>query len=248
MSDALELLPGVPAEYVWTRLAAAGGKEIESGKFMSPDSSAALAVNAFAWFHEQPALLPAIPGTGNAGWPARRVEVEYCARFPWPGGRHPWLDAFIETGTHIIGVESKRHEPFRDVKRVDLSEAYDRPVWGEGMGPYEIMRDRLRSQDVRFAHLDAAQLVKHAFGLITEAGRKAGKEPMLVYLYAEPSCWPAESIARHREEVAAFARAVEGAAVCFSSVSWREWLRAWPVANNPALTAHREKLTERFEL
>jgi len=248
MANSLNLLPGVPEDYVRERLFAAGGKEIESGKFTSPDSSAALAVNAFAWFHSKPATLPLMPALKNAGWPPERIDVEYCARFPWAGGRHPWLDAFIETATHIIGVESKRHGPFRDKKSVSLSEAYDRPVWGKQMGPYEAMRDQLRSRKTSFVHLDAAQLVKHAFGLITESGRKGGKIPILVYLYAEPSCWPAEAIARHRNEINAFARAVDGAAVLFTSLRWQDWLTTWPSTKNVPLATHRKNLIKRFDL
>ena len=100
-------LPGVPIAHARTRLAAAGGNEIGSGKFAHPESSAALAVNAFGWFIERPADLPPLPGTEAMGTPVR-VEVEYCARFPWRGGRHPWLDAVVITSTHLIGVESKR--------------------------------------------------------------------------------------------------------------------------------------------
>ena len=49
-------------------------------------------------------LLPPFPQL-ETGWPPELVEVEYCARFPWSGGRHPWLDAFVETAGCIIGVE-----------------------------------------------------------------------------------------------------------------------------------------------
>jgi hypothetical protein len=245
MND-LNLLQGVPEDYVRSRLAAAGGDEIASGKFRSLDSSAALAVNAFAWFHGQPDLLPILPGSESAGWPALGVEVEYSARFPWAGGRHPWLDAFVTTATHILGIESKRHEPFRDAKRVDLSEAYDRPVWGTRMGPFESLRDRLRSGEQRFKHLDAAQLVKHAFGLITESQRIENKHPLLVYLYDEPKKWPAEDISLHRVEVETFTQAVGGAAVRFIGVRWQDWLTRWSLTGQDAIKAHAQSLRERF--
>ena len=82
----------------------AGGDEVGSGKFENPDSSAALAVNTFGWFVGRPELLPAFPSLASI-FPATFVDVEYCARFPWAGGRHPWLDAVIETDQHLIGVE-----------------------------------------------------------------------------------------------------------------------------------------------
>jgi len=247
MKAELNLLPGVSEDYVRMRLSAAGGKEIETGKFSSPESSAALAVNGFAWFHERPNSIPILPGTDYAGWPAISVEVESCCRFPWSGGKHPWLDAAIETRTHLLGVESKRHEPFRDAKKAVLSKAYDRPKWGTSMGPFERMRDLLRSKSLQFKHLDAAQLVKHAFGLVTE-GKRRGKKPVLFYLHAEPSVRRKEDINRHREEVADFGQAVKGAEVTFASATWREWLDSWEVKNPPDLKLHQELLIKRFEL
>ncbi|SEP49339.1 hypothetical protein SAMN02990966_07293 [Rhodospirillales bacterium URHD0017] len=129
--------------------------------------------------------LPPLPGTGAMGTPDR-VEVEYCARLPWSGGRHPWLDAVVITATHLVGVESKRFEPLRDAKTVSLSSAYDRPVWGGLMDRFAAMRDALRSGELCFRHLDAAHLVKHAFGLVTEAWRLS-RRPVLFYFYAEPN-------------------------------------------------------------
>src|SRR5688500_7232141 len=74
-------LAGVPAEHVLDRLDKAGGDEVGSRKFISPDSSAALSVNTFGWFIGRPALLPALPGM-KSGISPLLVEVEYCARFP----------------------------------------------------------------------------------------------------------------------------------------------------------------------
>jgi hypothetical protein len=230
--DHEHFLPGVPVSHILDRLAKAGGNEIESGKLASPESSAALAVNTFGWFVERPDCLPPFPGL-VAVFPAKLVDVEYCARFPWAGGRHPWLDAVIKAGSHLIGVESKRFEPFRDKKTVSLAAAYDRPVWGDHMTPYEQMRDELRSGAQRFHYLDAAQLVKHAFGLVTDGARK-GKQPVLVYLFAEPAHLHGKPIAskdftRHREEILRFSNLVAGAAVKFYALSYREWLETWPV-------------------
>ncbi len=242
-------LPGVPVAHVCARLAAAGGDEIGSGKFAHPESSAALAVNAFGWFIERPMDLPPLPGTAAMGTP-ERVEVEYCARLPWSGGRHPWLDAVVITPTHLIGIESKRFEPFRDTKTVSLSSAYDRPVWGGRMDRFAAMRDALRSGKLRFGHLDATQLVKHAFGLVTEA-RRLSRQPMLFYLYAEPNergkrQISAEDHRRHRDEIAAFAQFVDSDEVTFLSSSYREWIdAAMPVAE---AEAHFARLRQRFEL
>ena len=223
-------LPGVSAAQCIEALAKAGGNEVESGKLQSPESSAALAVNTFGWFLERPGALPAFPCLADLDWPAVKVDVERQMRFPWSGGRHPWLDAAVETQTHLIGVESKRFEPFRDAKTGQLSSAYDRDVWGEEMGPYAALRDLLRDAN-GFRFLDAVQLVKHAFGLVTE-GRRVGKHPVLLYLFAEPAELAGKPIAQtsinaHREETVEFARAVSGAEVRFAACSYREWLGTW---------------------
>ncbi len=242
-------LPGVPVRYVLQRLAKADGHEASSGKLASPESSAALAVNTFGWFHDRPECLPPLPTPGETISHATLVEVEYCARFPWSGGKHPWLDAWAETHEAIIGVESKRFEPYRGPKDVELSATYDRPVWQGRMTPYEAMRDKLRSRVEHFQFLDAVQLVKHAFGLVTE-GRRKKKRPYLVYLFAEPTEYAARPIddARrvgHRAEIARFAKAVNEAEVGFGAISYREWLDSWSDLD-PELVGHRAAIIERF--
>ncbi len=244
-----EFLAGVPADRVLDRLAKAGGNEVENGKFASPESSSALAVNTFGWFIERPGLLPVLPGMKTGASPLL-VDVEYCARFPWRGGRHPWLDAVVETECELVGVESKRFEPFRGHKPPSLSKAYDREVWGANMKPFEAMRNALRAGRETFEFLDAAQLVKHAFGLVTDGARKL-KAPMLVYLYAEPAALAgrpisATALRQHRDEIARFGAAVTGAEVGFHAASYREWLDTWPNPPDP-VGIHRKAVMERFQ-
>jgi hypothetical protein len=203
-------------------------------------------VNAFGWFIHRPYLLPQLPSAPTLT-NIEAIEVEYCARFPWRGGRHPWLDAMISTPHLIVGVESERFEPFRDVKKVDLSPAYDRPVWGDEMRPFEQMRDHLRRGCRRFHFLDAAQLVKHAFGLVTDARRRS-KKGHLHYLFAEPRERAGKAIAEadleeHRREIDEFASEVAGAAVTFSACSYREWLSGW---RGDELEAHASALVTAF--
>lgn len=71
------------------------------------------------------------------------VEVEAELRFPWKGGRHPWLDAALVTPNTLVGVESKRYEPFRPGKATVFSEAYDSRDWGPGMAGYDALRAAL---------------------------------------------------------------------------------------------------------
>lgn len=175
------LLPELPVQAVYDAYAGAAGKEL-AGKFFEPRSSSALAANAFGFFLSRPELLPAIPGTESHNWPAKSVALEAVVRFPWSGGRHPHLDALITTSTALIGIESKRYEPFDDPGAADWSEAYWRDCWGDLMAHYKTVRDSLRPA-LRFSHLGATQLVKHAFGLRTQA-HKRRIHAVLIYLYA----------------------------------------------------------------
>lgn len=241
MSD---FLPGVPEDQVRAAFDRAGGNEIAIGKFASLESSAALAANGFGWFLDRPDALPAFPGLDDLDWPASRIDIERQMRFPWSGGRHPWLDAAVETPQHLVGVESKRHEPFRDRKVARLSDAYDRDVWGDGMAPWTMMRDTLRAAPTAFRHVDAAQLVKHALGLATEA-RRIGKVPVLIYLYAEPTDRPpaAAALMAHRSEVERFDEAVSGARVRFAACRWRDWLHRF----TGEASGHAVRILDRFQ-
>lgn len=244
-SKAIFTLPGVSEAYLRDRYDLARGHEIESGKFSSPVSSSCLAANAFAWFNERPHLLPPFAGL-PVGAPLS-VNVEVQMRCPWRGGVHPWLDAAFETDAHLVGIESKRFEPYRDAKTVDFSAAYDRDVW-LGLEPYDNVRRRLAAGDISFDHLDAAQLIKHALGLSTQ-GRKSGKASILVYLFAEPATHAgkalAAAIAKHRLEVALFSELVAGASVHFCASSYRDWIATWPEEHDVA--AHGRAVLAAFQ-
>jgi hypothetical protein len=236
-------LPGVPTDAVLAALKRSPGSELASGKFDSPESSAALVANAFGWFLDRPKALPPLPGV-PMGQPDA-VEIEAEMRFPWTGGRHPWLDAAITTPTTLVGVESKRYEPFRPGKVVGFSEAYDSRDWGKGMARFTGMRRALTEGKQTYRHLDAVQLVKHAYGLKTQSVKRA-RGAVLVYLYAEPAEWAngkpvsPDAIARHRAEVADFARAVRGDDVTFMALRWADLVDQW--AKDPALFAHATAL------
>jgi len=242
-----DFLPGLPADALLAALRRSPGNELDSGKFDSPESSSALAVNAFGWFLERPALLPPLP-TVPMGLP-ETVEIEAEMRFPWKGGRHPWLDVAVTTATSLVGVESKRYEPFRPGKAVAFSEAYDSRDWGPGMAPYDALRAELAAGRLRFRHLDAVQLVKHAYGLRNQ-GRKRGLGAVLVYLHAAPAAWASgkpvdpAAIRAHAVEVAEFAGRVKGADVTFVPLRWADLLAQW--AGLPALAAHAAAVTARF--
>jgi hypothetical protein len=116
------LLPGLPHDLIIEKYSAAPGNEILSGKFCNPESSSCLVANVFGLFFQTVVDMPRLPGLAAYGAP-RTLTPEAIVRFPWRGGRHPCLDLLIETDTALIGVESKRYEPFRSKSKTRLSEA-----------------------------------------------------------------------------------------------------------------------------
>ncbi len=240
-------LPGVPSDSVSAALGRSPGNELATGKFDSPESSAALVANAFGWFLSRASALPPLPGV-PMGQP-QTVEVAAEMRLPWSGGRHPWLDAAVTTATTLVGVESVRFEPFRPQKTVSFTEAFASRDWGAGMAPYGAMRDALTAGRTVFQTLNAAHLIKQAHGLRTQ-GIKRARGAVLVYLYAEPAEWASGKpvdptrLARHRDEIARFAAAMHGADVTFVALRWADLLDAWTAI--PALASHAAALTARF--
>ena len=249
-------LPGVPGDDIERILDAAPGDEIGRGKFDNPGSSAALAANAFGFFLHRARDMPPLPDCPGVGWPAHWLSIEATVRFPWSGGQHAVLDCLVATPSALIGIESKRFEPFRGHGAAAFSDAYWRPVWGDRMKGYEGIRDSLRENPRLYAFLDAAQLVKHAFALRSEVhctGAHRGLSPILFYVYAEPELWPStgrrvddKAKAGHRKEVTHFASVVAGDEVAFVSCSYRRLLAIWRQDHREEIRAHAEAVMARF--
>ena len=250
-------LPGVPADQVEAIFNAAPGNEIATGKFDSPESSAALAANTFGFFLNRPQDLPPLPGCDSAEWPATSVTLEAMLRLPLKGRYHPVLDALVTTPDALIGIESKRFEPFRTKRIKPIPDSYWRPRWGDRMNGYQAVRDRLRRDEGQFATLDAAQLFKHAFALRTQVNREGtyhGLTPILVYLYAEPQTWPRDgepinedAKAKHRQEIQDFAQTVEGDETLFIPCSYQYLARNWLSDHSPPdVRAHAQAVIQRF--
>ena len=117
-------LPVVPCSEIEEIYNSAPGKEIASGKFDSPESSAALAANTFGFFLNRLGDLPPLPECEDVESPASSLALEKTVHLPWRGGNHPVLDVLITTPSALIGIESKRFEPFRDKPEAHFSDAY----------------------------------------------------------------------------------------------------------------------------
>ncbi|QCO54498.1 hypothetical protein EOK75_00855 [Pseudorhodobacter turbinis] len=242
-----DFLPDLPVDQILVALRAAPGNRLKTGKFDSPESSSALAVNAFGWFLERAAEFPVLPGGMGK---AKEVMIEAQMRFPWAGGKPVCLDAAIVTDRYLIGIECKRYEPFRPAKKSDFGENFDRKVWGENMEGYTRLRRTHANGARRFSTLDDVELVKNAYGLRTEAQRR-NLRPVLLYLYAEPATWangkavdPA-LIEAHRADMKLFSESVEGDEVGFAEMTWDEMLTLWG-RGKMALAEHASRLRDQF--
>lgn len=122
------------------------------------------------------------------------------------------------------------------------------------MRRFEALRDTLRDGSLKFQHLDAVQLVKHAFGLRSAVRRDPASacQPVLIYLYAEPNAWadgkpiPDAAKAAHRQEIERFATLVAGDEVAFRSCSYRDLLSAFTCHGDPAVRRHADAIAKHF--
>lgn len=241
-----EFLPGVPGDLVEAAIRRAPGNEMALGKFDTPESSAALAANAFGWFIERAALLPPLPNV-PMGRPVS-VTVPAEMHFPWRGGKQPWVEAAVASDTTLVGIVSRRYEPFRPQKTPDLALAHERD-WGGGLERHAALRADMMSGKTTFRTLNAAQLLKQAYGLANQ-GVKQAKGTVLVYLYAEPAHWASGKpvdpalIARHRAEVEEFANRLRGDSVVFVPLRWSELLQQW--AREKPVSTHAAAVVARF--
>jgi hypothetical protein len=215
------VLDGVPITAIGKDFGSGAGRELDK-KLCAAHSSAALVVNTFGPWRAQPESLriACVSGFRNI-----RFEMTFPTGL---GGTPPHLDLFAD-GNWIVAVESKCTE-WMDSKPALFSDSYDRllsplgdSVW------FDVMRE-LRAKPDRYVFLDAAQLVKHAFGLLKRFG---SKEIRLVYLYWEPANGGDWTECRlHREEAAELARTVANSSVRLIPMSYQELWEEWELAGS----------------
>lgn len=100
----------------------------------------------------------------------------------------------------------------------------------------------------KYRHLDAAQLIKHAFGLERHAMQHNLADVSLLYLFWEPSnaeSW--QCFHTHRREIETFAEAVRGSQVSFAAMSYPELWRSWRSTAAPSwLIDHINHVERRY--
>jgi Restriction Endonuclease associating with ARP len=218
------------------------GNEME-GKFRAAHSSSALAVNTFARFKSDVATLRLPHGERFTS-----LCFERKCHHGLAGRRSPNLDVLAENPGEVLAIESKCLEPLSR-HRAKFAAAYDAGIrdtrrssaWFHEM-------QRLAKEPEQYRWVDAAQLVKHAFGL---AYTFPDKPITLLYLFWEPSNADAHPIfAEHRSEIAHFAASIgSDRRPQFVAMSYPELWRFWDTLSQPDwLADHVARLRARYEL
>jgi hypothetical protein len=206
-------------------------------KFYAAHSSACLAANAFGPFlgHRTRLLFGPREIEGMA-----QLERECPTGLR---GTPPTLDLLVEGDDVVLAVESKCIEPFGP-HPARFSDSYDALVGRMGAG-WRAEYEALRSDELRFRFLDAAQLVKHYLGLRNTFPQH---RVILVYLYWTPTNASALSVCRiHREEATSFAGRVSDHRVSLVPMTYSDLWRRWQEAGGQ-LSRHAALLKQRYEV
>jgi hypothetical protein len=231
------LLEGIDPRAVEADYSGKRGSELDD-KFKAAHSSAALTVNSFGIFNANQEL--PIPGFEQLRFDGfeKLFPTGLKSRFP------PHLDATAHNDSMLLAIESKCLEYFTP-KAAEFSDAYVNEIIDERReSPWFREMLRLR-EDVRaYKYLDAAQLIKHAFGL---AWTVKEKPLTLLYIFWEPDdALHHRMFQEHRDEIAAFATRVEGGRPEFRSMSYPELWASWSKSGSAPLAAHADNLRIRY--
>jgi hypothetical protein len=239
------LLPGVEARQFERDLRGGAGDELRD-KFRAPYSSSALVVNSFARFKELESkdLESDLRVDRRDGFRSICFEQQFATGLR---GTPPHLDIVLAGPDHTLAIESKCTEhlgkkvpSFKDsYERLRKSDRQSKPWLDEMIA--------IRTGGRRYGHLDAAQLIKHAFGL---ANNFESGSATLIYLYWEPkNAADVRELAVHRRELEAFEKRVAGGSPRFRAISYRQLWQQWAKMDRPAwLRTHVSNLRKRYEV
>jgi hypothetical protein len=214
------------------------GNELQT-KFRAIHSSSGLAVNCFAPFRHKIADLALQPGDSFDS-----LQFEGKCPTGLIRGKSPNLDVLLSGPTGVVGIESKLSE-YLGIHSAEFSPAYAQQICdARREGGYYREMLRLIDAPKSYTYLDAAQLIKHAFGL---AHTYRDRPVSLLYLFWEPANPEASPIfAAHRAEIAEFAKRVAGSTPNFSAMSYPELWRRLEDAGPEWLQAHIDELRARY--
>lgn len=206
----------------------------------SAHSSAALAANSFG------AFIGRVPDLGLTLGPSLE-EMQFEQKLPiFRGGRAPNLDVVLGGQTHLVGVESKLTEYLAAESPRDWQDSYKRDTTRALLdgGWRDLLEALTGDEPPEFAHVDTAQLVKHALGLAKQRGSCT---PRLVYVYWEPlNRDDIPEVRQHRAEVERLGEEVTASTVEFDHMPYDALWTRWAAHGPPWVRHHVEALEQRY--
>jgi hypothetical protein len=241
------LLPEITPDLYHEDYASGAGRELQwwdrGGRRFPPKmqaaySSSALVVNCFApWKYNLGELELCGQRGFSSCWFERKVPTGL-------GGTPPHLDLVLETlSPSIIAVESKATE-YLQPHVTTFAPSYESLGWPKCVeGSVALMR-RLSADAFSFEYLDAAQLVKHAFGLASTFG---DRDTVLLYLFWEPENRDDfREFDQHSNELRQFEASVAGSSIKFLWMSYSHLFREWGKQDLKWSRQHSSKLRDRY--
>jgi hypothetical protein len=232
------LIPGVELADFEDDPRAGAGAELD-GKFLAVHSSSALVVNCFA-----PLRNGSIPL--ELGQHRGLKIVGFEQKFPTglPRAQPPHLDVIAKNASGLVAIESKCLE-YLSPAVAKFSDRYKGCITEERRDARPWFQEMLRlmgKSGAQYGLLNAAQLIKHALGLI-----HAGEDVALIYLYWEPLDHALSPLFhKHRDEITEFAERVAGGKPSFAATA--ELWDAWDRRGDAGLCKHVQHLRERYEV
>lgn len=238
-SFADNLVPCVEIADFEADLAQGSGDEL-GGKFRAAYSTCALAVNCFAPSRRN---LSDLRVCGARGFASFTFEKKCPTGLR---GTPPNLDVLLERSDRVVAIESKCTEHL-SAHTARFSSAYLTGIHDarRESGWY---RELLRLVDAPRAYrwLNAAQLIKHALGLMhCHPDRRVA----LLHLYWESfNAIDVAPFGEHRLETSAFAERVVGHRLQFEALSYAGLWASWDGMAPSWLSAHLRELRERYSV
>lgn len=208
------------------------------GKFRALHSSSALAVNCFGPFRRH---LSDLRLCGADGLNALHFEKKCPIGIR---GTPPNLDVLTESANRVIAIESKFTE-YLTPHPAGFSPSYETGIH-DARRQTGWFREMLRLIEApgTYRRLDAAQLVKHAFGLMR---CYPGRRLTLLYLYWEPlNAVDYPLFEEHRRDISAFAKRIAGPQLAFEAITYNELWACWDNRTPRWLMTHLRDLRARY--
>jgi hypothetical protein len=235
------------ARAAFADLRAADGGELtarEAGqppKFCAAYSSAALAINSFAVWREDPRSL-VLPN--HAGFHQLAFETKFPTGLR---GKPPNLDVVARDADTAFAIESKCLE-YLNARPARFQPSYADAVEELADETWSALFRDLQRDPLLLSHLDVGQLLRHYLGLRRAVLDAELRSATLLYVFWEPD--DAEHhppFAPHRRDIIRLAERVGDETVSFDAISYPELWRLWEQTDGPPwLGTHVAALRGRY--